>query len=505
MRQKRFLSRALSLGIYTLILRAVNTVFGIWMSNTVGAEGTGLFQLVSSVYFLAVTFSTSGVTIAVTRIVSEQLAKGSPAGARKAFRLGLLFSLILGVAASFLLFFAAPAAAAYWLCDPRAEIPLRIFSVGLPFLSTASVIRGYFLGQQRTGLSVNGDMAEQLVVIAVTIPLVTALLPRGLTSVCIAMVIGSVAAEILSCLYALFLCVCFRLKKEGQIEKGIGRRLVSITLPVAIGNNIRAMLTAIENVLTPSGLRKNGAAADEALSQYGIVKGMVWPVLMLPSVLLTPFASLLVPEVSAAGATGDKKRVRTMTHRCLKATLLYAFFIAGLLFSFADPLCAVFFPKVQAAEYVRALCPLIPLLYLDQIVDSILKGLNQQVASMKYNMADAVMRVLLVLFLVPVSGMRGWLFMLYVGTVFNASMSAARLIKVSRVAIDWRRWLLQPLASIVLSCTVSALLIENAVVGVLFSFAAYLLLLFVLGSITRRDLSFFLHLSQNTRKKKIKA
>ena len=119
MRQKRFLSRALSLGIYTLILRAVNTVFGIWMSNTVGAEGTGLFQLVSSVYFLAVTFSTSGVTIAVTRIVSEQLAKGSPAGARKAFRLGLLFSLILGVAASFLLFFAAPAAAAYWLCDPR--------------------------------------------------------------------------------------------------------------------------------------------------------------------------------------------------------------------------------------------------------------------------------------------------------------------------------------------------------------------------------------------------
>ena len=100
MKQKRFLSRAASLGFYTLILRGASTVFGIWLSNTVGAEGTGLFQLVSSVYFLAVTFSTSGVTIAVTRIVSEQLAKGSPAGAKRAFRLGLLLSLILGLMAS---------------------------------------------------------------------------------------------------------------------------------------------------------------------------------------------------------------------------------------------------------------------------------------------------------------------------------------------------------------------------------------------------------------------
>lgn len=505
MKQKRFLSRAASLGFYTLILRGAGTVFGIWLSNTVGAEGTGLYQLVSSVYFLAVTFSTSGVTIAVTRIVSEQLAKGSAAGAKRAFRLGMLLSFVLGLAASALLFFAAPAAAAYWLCEPRAEIPLRIFSLGLPFLSTASVIRGYFLGRQRTGLSVNGDIAEQIVVMAVTVPLVTAFLPRGLTSVCIAMVIGSVASEILSCLYALLLCICFRLKKEGHAPKGIGRQLLSITLPVAVGNNIRAVLTALENVLTPAGLRKNGAAAGEALSQYGIVKGMVWPVLMLPTVLLAPFASLLIPEVSAAAAIGDYRRVRVMTHRCLKATLLYAFFIAGLLFSFAEPLCAILFPSTPAAGYVRALCPLIPLLYMDQIVDSILKGLNQQVASMKYNMADAAMRVLLVFVLVPVSGMRGWLFMLYVGTIFNASMSAARLIKVSHVLIDWRCWLVRPLSSIVISCILSALLIKNRLVGMLFCGISYIVLLFAFGCITRRELHLFLRPAQKVEKAKIKA
>ena len=194
-----------------------------------------------------------------------------------------------------------------------------------------------------------------------------------------------------------------------------------------------------------------------------------------------------------------------MTRRCLKATLLYAFLIAGLLFTFAKPLCAVFFPSAPTSGYLRALCPLIPLLYLDQIVDSILKGLNQQVASMKYNMADAAMRVLLVFFLVPVSGMRGWLFMLYAGTIFNASMSAARLIKVSHVLINWRVWLVRPLIAVVISCLLSAFLVKNAIAGMLFCIVSYVILLFAFGCINLREIRLFLHPAQKAEKKKIKA
>ena len=113
--------------------------------------------------------------------------------------------------------------------------------------------------------------------------------------------------------------------------------------------------------------------------------------------------------------------------------------------------------------------------------------------------------LLLVFFLVPVSGMRGWLFMLYAGTIFNASMSAARLIKVSHVLINWRVWLVRPLIAIVISCLLSAFLVKNAIAGMLFCIVSYIILLFAFGCINPREIRLFLHPAQKAEKKKIKA
>lgn len=124
---------------------------------------------------------------------------------------------------------------------------------------------------------------------------------------------------------------------------------------------------------------------------------------------------------------------------------------------------------------------------------------------MKYNMADAAMRVLLVFFLVPVSGMRGWLFMLYAGTIFNASMSAARLIKVSHVLINWRVWLVRPLIAVVISCLLSAFLVKNAIAGMLFCIVSYVILLFAFGCINLRKFVFSFIPHKKQKKKKIKA
>jgi len=48
--------------------------FGIFISNRVGSEALGIFQLVMSVYLFMVTLASSGINLACTRIVSEKLA-----------------------------------------------------------------------------------------------------------------------------------------------------------------------------------------------------------------------------------------------------------------------------------------------------------------------------------------------------------------------------------------------------------------------------------------------
>ncbi len=487
MKRRRFIQNALVLTGATLLLRFGSTFFMVYLSNRIGPEGIGLYQLVSSVYALAITLSTSGISLAVTRIVSEQSALGNAAAARSAFRRGLGLSLGLGLLAGGLLLWGSDWLGRVILGDGRTVLSLRILSAGLPFLSTASVMRGYFLGLKRPLKSVSGDFAELLATAALTIPLLALLLPRGLEYACCALVLGSVGAEAVSCLYSAALCFTERLTPQGQRGSGMNRRIFAIAAPIALSNYFRSLLSTLENVLVPPSLKRFGADNGQALSQYGTIKGMVMPVLMLPAAIMSAFASLLVPEVAGARALQDQRRIDFIVEKCFKATLLFAFPACGLFLRFSGELGRALYGSSQVGTLLLILAPLVPLMYLDQIVDSILKGLNQQVYSMKVNTADSLLRVTLIFLLVPMMGLRGYLIMFYAGTVFNAALSMWRLIKVSRVRFCLWEWVVKPILGCALACLLTLPL--PGLAGGLLMAGSYLLLLWAFGCLTRKDLS----------------
>lgn len=489
MKNRRFIQNALILTVATLLMRCVGTLFMVYLSNRIGAEGIGLYQLVSSVYALAITLSTSGISLAVTRIVSEQMALGNTAAARSAFRRSILVALLLGLLAGGLLLCGAEWLGSVILGDGRTVLSLRLLSAGLPFLSTASVIRGYFLGLKKPLKSVSGDIVEMLATIGVTVPLLTLLFPKGLEYACCALVAGSVAAEAVSCLYSAALYFSERLKPQGQCGKGLNRRIFAIAAPIAFSNYFRSMLTTLENILVPPSLRRSGADTAQALSQYGMIKGMVMPVLMLPAAIMSAFASLLVPEVAGARAVRDQERIDFIVDKCFKATLLFAFLACGVFLCYSREVGEALYGSSQVGTMLLILTPLVPLMYLDQIVDSILKGLNQQVYSMKVNTADSVIRVLLIFFLVPLTGIRGYLIMFYAGTIFNASLSIGRLIVVSRVRFCTMDWVVKPLGAVTFACLFAHSLLRCPVLpSVLLVTAVYLLTLRLCGCITRKDI-----------------
>lgn len=488
MKKRRFIQNALVLTVATLAMRAVSTVFMVYLSNRIGAEGIGLYQLVSSVYALAITLSTSGISLAVTRIVSEQVALGNTCSARSAFRRSFFISLLLGLLAGGLLYtFAVPLGHTV-LGDDRTVLSLKLLSAGLPFLSTASVIRGYFLGLKQPIKSVSGDIVEMLAMIGITVPVLTMFLPKGLEYACCGLVIGSVAAEAISCVYSMILYFFSRMKIHGSLEKGMNRRIFGIAAPIAFSNYFRSLLQTLENILVPPSLKRFGASSGEALSQYGMIKGMVMPILMLPSAVMSAFASLLVPEVASAKALGDDRRIDFIVDKCFKATLLFAFLSTGIFFCYSREVGEALYGSAKVGSMLLILTPLVPLMYLDQIVDSILKGLNQQVYSMKINTADSILRVVLISVLVSLTGIKGYLVMLYCGTIFNATLSINRLIVVSKVHFRTKEWIIQPVISAALACLFTRFVLRCPVLlSILMAAVVYFLILRLIGCISRRD------------------
>lgn len=298
----------------------------------------------------------------------------------------------------------------------------------------------------------SGELLEQFVTIMAVVCLFTFVAPQGLEYSCAAIMLGSTLGEIASCTYTFIFFIKDKIKAKdtpgNQFQYTFRKALQDmfhIELPIMFGSTLRNGLVTIENILIPIGFKKHGASTETSLSNYGMIHGMVMPLILFPSAFLMAFSSLLVPEMAEANAVGHKRTISRTTARSMQLTLLFSFFITACFIVFADDFGRTFYQSEEAGRLIRFLAPLIPLLYLDSVVDGILKGLDQQIASMRYNFVDSGLRVLLVYFLIPFTGVNGYLGILFFSTIFNATLSIHRLLKVSQVEIQFADWIVKPI------------------------------------------------------------
>ena len=486
-----------------LLSRVIGISFRVYMSNKIGAEGIGLYQLICTIFLFASTFVTSGVSLAVTRLVTEALARKeyqkAKTAVRRALVLGLFFSLLMGGA----LFFSADYIGNQVLKDPRTILSLKILAPSLPFMAVSACFRGYFFAVRQVIKTASEQLLEQIAEIVIFALVVNFLAPMGLEYACCAIVLGTTGAEIFSCLYS-FLLYWGELRKlrgkasKGRISGGI-KKLLSICLPVTASSCLRSGLSMTENILIPPGLKKNGASYEGSLAGYGMITGMVMPVITFPSAFLSSFSMLLIPELSEANAANHKKNIHYIAGRVFQITFLFSIFICGFFVFFAKDLGLLIYHDSAPGVYLSVLAPVIPLMYLDSVVDGMLKGLNEQLSYLSYNIIDSVMRVGLILFLLPLMGLNGLIVVIFASEILNSTLSIARLMKVTQLKMRFFTWILKPALAVVfpglllmgLSSILSKLLPDvlfRVLFELIFTVGIYLLLLFAMKSLTKDDI-----------------
>ena len=179
-KHKTFIKNAAIMTITALILRTIGIFFRIYMSNKIGAEGMGLYQLIFSIYVLGSTFATAGISTAVTRMITDELVCGTKKSVLHILRRAMLISVLIGTASMLLIYFLADPISQYWIKDMRAAPALKILCPSLPCMGISSCLRGYFMARRKVSCSSNAQMVEQLVRIGIVAALVLALVGGGL-------------------------------------------------------------------------------------------------------------------------------------------------------------------------------------------------------------------------------------------------------------------------------------------------------------------------------------
>ena len=486
MNSKRFFHNILILTAGSIVLRLIAIGFSGWLTRKVGAEGMGLYQLTFSVYSFASTIATSGIYLAVTRLVAEHLGRKEPQKAAAAMKVCFLYGAVISAAASAFLWFGAPVIGEKILLDPRTILPMKVLSAALPFMALSCSLRGYFFAVRQVWKTNTSQILEQLIRIATVAAAFFLFLPDGaeqLERACIGIAAGSVSGEALAFCYtfSLYLRAKSRVKKADSLRSQT-RPVLSIAVPVAFSSYLKSALTTVENILIPRGFSRYGADRTLALSQYGMMEAMVMPVLSFPSALITSFSSLLIPEVAQWRAEGKNAEIDRLTGEALKATFFFALPVSAVFILFGEQIGSAVFGKPEAGRMLWVMAPLTPILYLDTVADALLKGLDEQLASMRYNILDAALCVLAVYFLLPRFGIRAYLWILIGSELFNLSLSVSRLLRVVRMPLHPIRQIALPVL-----CSVAAQYIACGIMHFcekLFSYGFWSLFFLVCTSLT---------------------
>ncbi len=483
-------------------MRTVGVAFQIYISNRAGAEAMGLFSLLSGVYGFALTLATSGIHLGVTRLVVDTIGEARPRRISPVMRRASLYALLFGGLASLLLFTFARPIGVYWLHDVRTVSSLRLLSFTLPLISLSSAWSGYFTAVRRPYKNALVQVSEQAIKIGATMYLLAALFGDGVESTCCAIVAGGSVSEVFSFLLDLLLYLRDRKRHFpiGDRDSGRqeGKKLLGITLPIALAAYVRSGLVTLQHILIPIGLRNSGRSHTAALVAYGSIQSMALPVILYPAALISSFSGLLVPELAEAGVKHEERHISYMISRVWSLSMLFSVGVAGILICFSGELGEVLYPGTEAGRYIRLIAPLIPIMYVDTATDAMMKGLGEQVYSMKINIADALISVALVALLIPRFGIDGYLVTIYISEVFNTVCSITHLLSYHHAPVRLFKWVYKPLLSVVAAtAAVRALLpfsspyftspILLIVTHILLTALLYLLLLRLTGALDRED------------------
>ena len=420
---------ALMLTGVNLLLRFIATSFQVYLSGQIGAAGVGLLQLVLTVSALAMTAGIAGARTTAMYLCAEDLGRKHKGNIPWVLTGCFAYCLITGGTVSVALYLAAPAIAQHWIGNMAAVDALRTFAAFLPLTCLCGVMTGYFTAANRIGTLAAIEVGEQILCMGVTV-LILVTIPEGdIAGSCRAVVLGNCCgnALTLSCLLVLY----WKERSQRVDPLPVRRRILQSALPLALADNLKAGISALENLTVPRRLALFPGIGDP-LAAFGIVSGMVFPVMMFPASILFSLAELLIPELARCAAVGSEKRISYLANRNLRVTVIYGFILGGGMFLLSDGLCSWLYPGVGVAKYLRWFSLLVPMLYCDLIVDAMTKGLGQQKHCVRYNIISNTLDVGLLFVLLPRFGIPGYYASFLVTHGLNFCLSLRRLVRLSK-------------------------------------------------------------------------
>lgn len=413
MQKRAIIKGTLILTAAGLIARVLGFVNRIYLSNVIGAEGIGLYQLIFPIYMICYTICCSGIFTAISRLTAEEKSKTNHLNAKKMLHVAISISLSLSLALTLLVFFGADFISNQIIKEPRIAMGLKIISLAIPFVAITHSIKAYFYGLNKPAIPATTQVIEQIVRISIIYMLAATFIQKGLSYACAVAVFGMAIGEITSCV---IVCLFYIKGKEKVTSKQATpsslfyfKKITRIAIPLTSNRLITTLLLSLETILLPARLKLFGYSHDYALSIFGTLTGMALPLILFPTVVTTSASLLLLPAISEAHSNQETKKIDRTVTQTIRLSLLIGIVFMFYFLAYGKNLGMAIYHEPYVGELLVALSICCPFLYLQTTLGSLLNGLDFHMITFRNNVIGLALRISFVFFLIPQIGLKGYL------------------------------------------------------------------------------------------------
>ena len=392
------------------ISRIIGFFYRIFLSNTIGEEGMGIYQLIFPISSICFALCAASYQTAISRFVASHCATSnqSKKNQKTVLRAGLLLTIFSSLIVSAILYVFATPIANYVILEPRCASLVKMLALSVPFASTHSCIAGYYYGQKKTGVPAFSQLVEQCIRVCSVWLIWNIRLDQRIALSPTDIMIGTLASDIIT---TLFMSICFFITEFEQPKKTIPsttlhtipmiKQILLLAIPLTANRLFISVLQSVEAIMIPSRLRMFGLTSEQSLSIYGVLTGMAFPFIFFPSALTNSVSVMLLPEIAGAQASNNYEKIQKATNRGIDFCLWLGIFCTGLFLIFGNDMGVFVFDSELAGRYITILGWLCPFMYLASTMGSILNGLGMTSTTFFHNMVSLTIRLFFVVFLIP--------------------------------------------------------------------------------------------------------
>lgn len=426
----RLLSGAAMLAIGSIVAKMLGALYRVPLTNILGAEGMGMYQLVFPVFALFMVLATAGIPTALSRIVAEKRALGEPA--KKYLVSAVIVLAALGTLFA-ILTFSLSGYIAKWQGNGQTKVGFMIIAPTIILVSLIAGFRGWFQGEMYMLPTAISNIIEQVVKLAVGIGLSAAFISRGVVAAVNGALLGIAISEGCALIYLIITYLVRGRKTKEQklrVSRDDARAMFKVAFPIAIVAVLMPLSNFFDSVIIVNVLKSAGVAQEVATAQYGLLSGPVNSLVNMPVVVIMSLAVVIVPSVSVSRVQRDIDGVMLKSKLSIKLAYLIGVPSAFFFMVFAPRLMPVIYPALTqqqlsiAINLLRIVAANVVLLSAMQIYVSLLQALDKTKFAVLSLVCAIIVKIVLSIVLARFIGIIG-------GAIASLAMAAVALLGVN--------------------------------------------------------------------------